>query len=64
MHSIKPKKRFSKWHKNELNPELELIKQFLGYNNKRAEEVLDLFSKEQLAEIKEYLNTGGVKSKK
>jgi hypothetical protein len=56
---IRPRKRFSKWIKKEKYENIELIKNYYGYSNRRAEEVLPLLSDSQLSEIKESMNVGG-----
>jgi hypothetical protein len=58
---IRKRKRFSKWDKKTSPSDLEIVKQFYGYSNKKALEVLPLLSKEQIATIKANLYTGGVK---
>lgn len=56
---IRPRKRFSKWIKKEKYDNIELIKKYYGYSNRRAEEALPLLSDSQLSEIKESMNVGG-----
>ena len=58
---IRKRKRFSKWDKKTSPSDLEIVKQFYGYSNKKALEVLPLLSKEQIATINANLYTGGVK---
>jgi hypothetical protein len=53
--------RFSKWHKQEENKDIDAIKQYYGYSSQKAKQVLHLFSDEQIKEIKSHLNTGGHK---
>lgn len=49
--SLRKRKRFSKWLKKEQPEQLEAIKFFYGYSNKKAEETLSILSKSQLDEI-------------
>jgi hypothetical protein len=56
--SISKKKRFSKWIKPEENKDIEVIKEVYGYSDKRAREVLDLVSVEDL---KQFIQRGGQK---
>jgi hypothetical protein len=56
--SISKKKRFSKWIKPEENKDIEVIKEVYGYSDKRAREVLDLVSVEDL---KQFIQKGGQK---
>ena len=63
-HSIRKKKRFSKWHKREKDSaDLELVKRAYSYNRERAEEALDLLSDEDLKALRESMKTGGLKGK-
>lgn len=57
---IRPRKRFSKWVKKEDNDDLNAIAEYYDYNMTRAEEALSLLSPEQIEEIKEKINKGGV----
>ena len=60
LYGIKKKRRFSKWHKKDVNGEdLKLIMQEYQYSTKRALEVLSLLTEEQLQVIREKHNTGG-----
>jgi len=53
LHSIRPRKRFSKWLKNEENENLEIIKRHYNYSNKKAREVIELLSDEQIQSLKD-----------
>ena len=57
--SVRPKKRFSKWLKKEKQEKVELLKKFFGYNTRRAEEVSEIISDDQLKEIENSMCTGG-----
>jgi hypothetical protein len=59
-HAVRKRKRFSKWDKKTSHSDMEFVKKFYGYSNKKALEVLPLLSKEQINAIKSHLNTGGV----
>ena len=54
------KRKFQKWQKAEVNNDIECVKQYFGYSNERAKEALRILSNEQLAEIREKTNKGGV----
>lgn len=56
---IPAKKRFSKWFKQEKVGDLEALKEYYGYSNQKAKEVLNLHSDTQLAAIRESLYRGG-----
>ena len=57
--SIRPRKRFSKWLKNEESDDLELIKRAYGYSSEKARQVLSLFSSDSLKALRLSLDTGG-----
>ena len=51
LHSIRPRKRFSKWLKKTNPQSLDIVKKHYGYSNKKALEVLDILTKDQLKEL-------------
>jgi hypothetical protein len=56
---IRPKKRFSKWSKKIKNSDLDLVKEYFQYNDKRAIEALSLLSNDDLRIIKTKIEKGG-----
>jgi hypothetical protein len=57
--AIRKKKRFSKWLKNQ-NPEnLELVKEYFGYSNRKALEALALLTDEDILKMKDLMTRGG-----
>jgi len=59
LNSLKPRKRFAPWmRKNELE-NLELVKQYYGYNHSKAVAALRILTNSDLEEIKKLLDTGG-----
>jgi len=59
LNSIRPRKRFSPWHKKSIHNDFNHVKEYYGYNNKKTEEALNILSSEQIDEIKSKLNKGG-----
>lgn len=57
---VRKGKRFSKWIKPEQNDNIELIKEYYGYSNSKAQQVLPLLTPEQLDYLR---NKKGGKSK-
>ena len=57
--SIRPRKRFSKWLKNEESDDLELIKKSYGYSSEKARQVLSLFTPTALTELRQCHDVGG-----
>jgi len=56
---IRKRKRFSKWMKPETESDIEVVKQYYGYNNEKARQVLSLLSPEQITIIKKKVSKGG-----
>ena len=59
LHSIRPRKRFSPWQKKSEHADLDLIKEYFGYSNSKAYEILDLLTEDDLAHMREELSVGG-----
>lgn len=53
LHSIKKRKRYSKWHKNKKDQDIEVIRKMYGYNIQKAKAALTLLSEEQIKQIHE-----------
>ncbi len=58
---IRKRKRFSKWIKPEQLSDIEVVKQYYGYSNEKAKQVLPLLSPEQITIIKKKVSKGGRK---
>ena len=56
---IRKRKRFSKWNKPELENDIDVVKEYYGYSNDKARQVLPLLSSSQLSELKIKVNKGG-----
>ena len=56
---VRKKKRFNKWWKPEKEENLEIIKEYFGYSNVRAQEALRLLSEADIEAIKGLLKRGG-----
>ena len=56
---VRKKKRFNKWLKPEKEEHLEIVKEYFGYSNVRAQEALRLLTDENIMEIKKLLTKGG-----
>ena len=56
---VRKRKRFSKWNKPELENDIEVVKEYYGYSNEKARQVLPLLSSSQLSELKIKVNKGG-----
>lgn len=58
---VRKRKRFSKWVKPEVENDIEVVKEYYGYSNDKARQVLSLLSPEQITTIKNKVNKGGRK---
>lgn len=56
---IRPKKRFSKWAKKTNNNDVNMIVEYFGYSQKKAIDVLNILSNNDLKIIKSKLEKGG-----
>jgi hypothetical protein len=64
LNTIRSQKRpFAKWAKTEKHDDIDVIKTIYGFSDSKAKDALRLLSKEQIAELREKCNTGGLKSK-
>ena len=61
INTIRKKKRFSPWLKQEKIKDLEIVKSYYGYSNEKAKQALRILTKTQLDFIKSKLETGGTK---
>jgi hypothetical protein len=56
---VRKRKRFSKWAKNTDPDTLSVVKEYYGYSNEKARQVLSLLSNEQINELKKRMFKGG-----
>ena len=61
IHIVRPRKRFSTWGKQDKVKDLDVVKQYYGYSNEKAKQVLNILTREQLSFIRDRLDTGGKK---
>ena len=61
INTIRKKKRFSPWLKQEKIKDLEIVKSYYGYSNEKAKQALNILTKTQLDFIKSKLETGVTK---
>lgn len=58
---VRKRNRFSKWMKPETESDIEVVKEYYGYSNEKARQVLPLLSPDQITIIKQKVNKGGRK---
>jgi hypothetical protein len=59
--AVRPRKRFSKWMKKTTLAKVEVIKEYYGYSDAKAQSVEDLISDEDIKHMKSVLSKGGKK---
>jgi hypothetical protein len=58
---VRKRKRFSKWMKPTEIDDMEAVKEYYGYSNEKARQVIPLLSSDQLTIIRNKVNKGGRK---
>jgi hypothetical protein len=61
INSVRTRKRYSPWIKQEKIKDIEVVKSYYGYSNEKAKQALRILTKEQLNFIKSKLEIGGRK---
>jgi hypothetical protein len=56
---IRKRKRFSKWDKPDLRVDMECIKEYFGYSEQKAKQVIGLLTESQIQTIKHKVGKGG-----
>jgi hypothetical protein len=56
---VRKRKRFSKWDKPELVNDVEVVKEYYGYSNEKARQVLPLLTSDQILNLREKVTKGG-----
>ena len=64
LNTVRSQKRpFAKWVKSEKSEDIECIKTIYGFSDTKALEAVRLLSKEQIQQLKEQTQTGGLRKK-
>ena len=58
---LRKRKRFSPWIRKDKVSDLDIVKQYYGYSNEKARQVLRILSTEQINYMKQRLDIGGKK---
>ena len=61
LNSIRSKKRYSPFLRSSKLKDLDVVKEYYGYNNEKAKVALDILTKDEVKLIKEKLFKGGKK---
>jgi len=59
LNSSRPRKRFAPWLKTSKVNNLDLVKEYFGYSDQKAQEALTILTDEDLEHIRTKLNKGG-----
>ena len=59
INTIRKKKRFAKWIKPISSDDLEVVKEYYGYSNEKARQVLPLLSDDQMGQLRQRIFKGG-----
>ena len=57
--AVRSRKRFSKWAKKVVPAKIEVIKEYYGYSDAKAESIADLISDDDIKHMKSVLSKGG-----
>ena len=58
LNTLRPRKRFADWVKGESSEDVSVIKEYYGYNNKKAIEALSVLSEDQIDSIRNKVQKG------
>lgn len=58
---VRKRKRFSKWLKPQTIDDVEVIKEYYGYSNDKARQVISLLTPSELEQIRKKVSKGGRK---
>ena len=61
INSLRKKKRYSPWLRQDKIKDLDYVKSYYGYSNEKAKQALKILTNEQLNFIKSKFETGGTK---
>ena len=56
---VRKKKRFSKWDKPEQRADIDCVKEYFGYSESKAKQIIGLLTESQIKTIKEKVSRGG-----
>lgn len=63
LNTIRPRKRYSKWFKNEKVEDINVISECFGYSYTKSKQIQNLLTSDQLKIMREKLEKGGLKTK-
>ena len=61
INTIRKRKRFSKWIKPEIEHDVDVVKEYYGYSNEKARQVIQLLTPQQIDVLRKKVSKGGRK---
>ena len=59
INTVRKKRRFAKWAKPLSSDDLEVVKEYYGYSNEKARQVLPLLNDDQMGQLRQRIFKGG-----
>lgn len=59
LHTVRKGKRFAKWAKSSTPDDIEVVKEYYQYSDRKAMEALSLLTDDQISELKQRVYKGG-----
>ena len=59
LNSLRPRKRYEKWLKQEKIEEVDIVSEYFGYSKSKSKDIIKLLTDEQITIIKQRLQKGG-----
>ena len=59
INTVRKKKRFAKWVKPVSSSDLEVVKEYYGYSNEKARQILPLLNDDQMGQLRQRISKGG-----
>lgn len=59
INTVRKKKRFAKWAKPISSDDLDVVKEYYGYSNEKARQVLPLLNSDQMGQLTQRMYKGG-----
>ena len=59
INTVRKKRRFAKWSKPLSSDDLEVVKEYYGYSNEKARQVLSLLNDAQMGQLRQRIFKGG-----
>jgi hypothetical protein len=59
INTVRKKRRFAKWAKPISSDDLEVVKEYYGYSNEKARQVLPLLNDDQMGQLRQRIFKGG-----